>query len=178
MGELTYPCVRDYVAKRRPEIWAAAGRAIEDAFVPQTHEPGAEAEVDFADLWVDLGGVRTKCFLFTLRLSFSGQGGAPGLLHRRAGGVPGGPRGRVRRAGRGSGRQDPLRQPQGRGLAGAVRAHPHRVRPLGRRSVRTTASTRSTASPASRARTRRAASRARAGGSAATTSSRSRRSTP
>jgi transposase len=73
MTELTYSCVRDYVAKRRPEIWAAAGRAVQDAFVPQTHEPGAEAEVDFADLWVDLDGTRTKCFLFTLRLSFSGK---------------------------------------------------------------------------------------------------------
>ena len=41
--------------------------------MPQTHEPGAEAEVDFADLWIDLAGVRTKCFLFTLRLSFSGK---------------------------------------------------------------------------------------------------------
>ena len=73
MTELTYSCVRDYVARRRPEIWAAAGRAVQDAFVPQTHEPGAEAEVDFADLWVDLDGTRTKCFLFTLRLSFSGK---------------------------------------------------------------------------------------------------------
>lgn len=41
--------------------------------MPQTHEPGAEAEVDFADLWIDLAGIRTKCFLFTLRLSFSGK---------------------------------------------------------------------------------------------------------
>ena len=71
--DLTYSCVRDYVAKRRPEIWAAAGKALEEAFVPQTHEPGAEAEVDFADLWIDLAGVRTKVFLFTLRLSFSGK---------------------------------------------------------------------------------------------------------
>jgi transposase len=71
--DLTYSSVRDYVAKRRPEIWAAAGKALEDAFVPQTHEPGAEAEVDFADLWIDLAGVRTKVFLFTLRLSFSGK---------------------------------------------------------------------------------------------------------
>jgi transposase len=70
---LTYSAVRDYVARRRPEIWAAAGKAVEDAFVPQTHEPGAEAEVDFADLWIDLAGVRTKVFLFTLRLSFSGK---------------------------------------------------------------------------------------------------------
>ena len=73
MSDLTYSAVRDYVAKRRPEIWAAAGKAVEEAFVPQTHEPGAEAEVDFADLWIDLAGVRTKCFLFTLRLSFSGK---------------------------------------------------------------------------------------------------------
>lgn len=73
MTELTYSAVRDYVAKRRPEIWAAAGKATKEAFVPQTHEPGAEAEVDFADLWIDLAGVRTKCFLFTLRLSCSGK---------------------------------------------------------------------------------------------------------
>jgi transposase len=71
--DLTYSAVRDYVAKRRTEIWAAAGKALEDAFVPQTHEPGAEGEVDFADLWIDLAGVRTKCFLFTMRLSFSGK---------------------------------------------------------------------------------------------------------
>jgi transposase len=73
MIDVTYSAVRDYVAKRRPEIWAAAGKAVEEAFVPQTHQPGAEAEVDFADLWVDLAGVRTKCFLFTLRLSCSGK---------------------------------------------------------------------------------------------------------
>jgi transposase len=73
MTELTYSAVRDYVAKRRPQILAAAGKALQEAFVPQTHEPGAEAEVDFADLWVDLAGVRTKCFLFTMRLSCSGK---------------------------------------------------------------------------------------------------------
>ncbi len=73
LTELTYSAVRDYVAKRRPEILAAAGKALEEAFVPQTHEPGAEGEVDFADLWIDLAGVRTKCFLFTMRLSFSGK---------------------------------------------------------------------------------------------------------
>lgn len=65
--------MRDYVAKRRPEIMAEAGRAAEAGFVPQTHLPGAEAEVDFAELWIDLAGVRTKVFLFTLRLSCSGR---------------------------------------------------------------------------------------------------------
>jgi hypothetical protein len=33
--------------------------------------------VDFADLWIDLKGMRTKVFLFTLRLSFSGR-----VVHR------------------------------------------------------------------------------------------------
>ena len=41
--------------------------------MPQTHEPGAEAEVDFADLWVILRGVKTKTALFTLRMSSSGK---------------------------------------------------------------------------------------------------------
>ncbi len=73
MTELTYSAVRDYVAKRRPEIQAAAGKTAEKAFVPQTHEPGAEAEVDFGDVWVRLDGQLTKCALFTLRLSYSGK---------------------------------------------------------------------------------------------------------
>ncbi|MGH3096710.1 MAG: IS21 family transposase [Streptosporangiales bacterium] len=70
---LSYSTVRDYVARRRPEIFAEAGRALEAGCVPQTHEPGGEAEVDFADLWVVLRGVKTKVFLFTLRLSYSGK---------------------------------------------------------------------------------------------------------
>ena len=65
--------MRDYVRVRRPEIWAEAGRALEEVFVPQTHEPGAHGEVDFADLWIILAGVKTKVFLFTFRLSFSGK---------------------------------------------------------------------------------------------------------
>ena len=69
MRDVSYSTVRDYVARRRPEIIAEAGRTLEQAFVPQAHPPGAEAEVDFADLWIDLCGIRTKVFLFTLRLS-------------------------------------------------------------------------------------------------------------
>ncbi len=71
--ESAYSTVRDYVARRRVEIAAEAGRSVEQAFVPQAHPPGAEAEVDFADLWVELDGVLTRCFLFTLRLSASGK---------------------------------------------------------------------------------------------------------
>jgi len=61
------------VARRRPEIAAEGGRLLETAFVPQSHPPGAEGEVDFADLWVDLAGVRPKVLIFTLRLSSSGK---------------------------------------------------------------------------------------------------------
>lgn len=70
---LSYSTVRDYVAKRRLEIWAEAGRATTEGHVPQTKVPGAEAEVDFADLWIVLAGVKTKVFLFTMRLSHSGR---------------------------------------------------------------------------------------------------------
>jgi hypothetical protein len=70
---ISYPTVRDYVARRRPEILAEAGRPLEAGFVPQAHEPGAEGEVDFHDLWVILRGVKTKTALFTMRLSYSGR---------------------------------------------------------------------------------------------------------
>jgi hypothetical protein len=49
----SYSTVRDYVRVRRAEIEAGAGRGPE-VFVPQEHAPGAEAEVDFGDVWVDL----------------------------------------------------------------------------------------------------------------------------
>ena len=71
--DLSYSTVRDYVAKRRPEIAAEAGRPLEAGCVPQTHLPAAEAEVDFHDLWVIFRGVKTKTALFTMRLSFSGR---------------------------------------------------------------------------------------------------------
>jgi transposase len=71
--EVSYSTVRDYVRVRRPEIWAEAGRSLEQVYVPQCHEPAAEAEVDFADLWVVLDDRKTKVFLFTFRLSYSGR---------------------------------------------------------------------------------------------------------
>jgi transposase len=71
--DLSYSTVRAYVAKRRPEIAAEAGRSLESGCVPQAHPPAAEAEVDFHDLWVILRGVKTKTALFTMRLSFSGR---------------------------------------------------------------------------------------------------------
>jgi transposase len=73
---VSYSYVAKYVHRRRAEIVAEVqGRAgVVDGYVPQTHERGAEAEVDFAEAWVCLADELTKCFLFTLRLSFSGLG--------------------------------------------------------------------------------------------------------
>jgi transposase len=70
-----YSTVCNYVNRRRPEIEAGAreGRAHLEGTVPQVHEPGAEAEVDFADVWVRLAGEPVRCHLFTLRLSYSGR---------------------------------------------------------------------------------------------------------
>jgi transposase len=70
---ISYSTVRGYVARRRPEIVAEANRPLEEGCVPQCHDPAAEAEVDFHDLWVILRGVKTKTALFTMRLSFSGR---------------------------------------------------------------------------------------------------------
>jgi len=70
--ELSYSTVRDYVRVRRAQIDLEAGRRVE-VFVPQEHDPGAEAEVDFGELWVVLNGVKTKCHMFVFRLSHSGK---------------------------------------------------------------------------------------------------------
>ena len=70
---VAYSTVRDYVRDARPRIAVEAGKQLAEVFVPQTHAAGAEAEVDFADLWIVLAGVKTKVFLFTLRLSYSGK---------------------------------------------------------------------------------------------------------
>ncbi|MFC9335915.1 IS21 family transposase [Arthrobacter sp. NPDC057009] len=70
--ELSYSTVRDYVRVRRAQIDVEAGRRVE-VFVPQEHAPGAEAEVDFGELWVVLNGVKTKCHMFVFRLSHSGK---------------------------------------------------------------------------------------------------------
>jgi transposase len=73
--QASYTTVLNYVNRRRPEIETGArqGRAHLEGTVPQVHEPGAEAEVDFADVWVRLGGEPLKCHQFTLRLSYSGK---------------------------------------------------------------------------------------------------------
>ncbi|MFH9757280.1 IS21 family transposase [Streptomyces griseus] len=71
--DISYQMVRGYVADRRQEIRLQAGKGVVDAFVPQTHKPGAEAEVDFGDVTVKLAGELVTCYLFAFRLSYSGK---------------------------------------------------------------------------------------------------------
>lgn len=71
--DISYQMVRAYVAVRREEIRLQAGKGVVDAFVPQTHKPGAEAEVDFGDVTVKLAGELVTCYLFAFRLSYSGK---------------------------------------------------------------------------------------------------------
>ena len=73
MDDVSYPVVRAYVAKRRPEISIECGRGAPGVFVPQTHLPGREAEVDFGEIGVRLRGQLTTCHLFSLRMSYSGK---------------------------------------------------------------------------------------------------------
>lgn len=62
--------VRAYVSTVRARLPATLVRVP----VPQTHPPGAEAECDFGELYVDDdSGARIKIYLFVLRLSASGR---------------------------------------------------------------------------------------------------------
>lgn len=61
--------VRNYVGARRREL-ANITRVVT---VVQLHDPGAEAEVDFGELWCWLEGTFTKCWMFVMRLSASGK---------------------------------------------------------------------------------------------------------
>lgn len=72
-ADVSYGSVRDYVRARRVQIEIEAGRRRAQAFVPQLHAPGAEAEADFGEVWVILAEVKTKCHMFTFRLFHSGR---------------------------------------------------------------------------------------------------------
>jgi transposase len=65
--------VRRYVRERAAQIRVETGRAPVEAFVPQTHRPGMEAEVDFGEDVVNLRGEPVTCMLFALRMSYSGK---------------------------------------------------------------------------------------------------------
>lgn len=57
MADVSYPVVRAYVAERKPQVRVEAGRGAAEVFVPQTHRPGDEAEVDFGEVVVRLAGL-------------------------------------------------------------------------------------------------------------------------
>lgn len=61
--------VSRYVARRRVEL----GLDRQEVSVPQTHEAGAEAEVDFGEFYATIAGLVVKCWMFVMRLSYSGK---------------------------------------------------------------------------------------------------------
>jgi hypothetical protein len=73
MTDVSYRRVRDYVAEPKPQIRIEAGRAPARVFIPQTHRPGAEAEVDFGEVAIRLRGNLVTVYLFAFRMSFSGK---------------------------------------------------------------------------------------------------------
>ena len=66
-AEVAETTVRDYVRKRKREL----GLGVE-GHVPQAHDPGAEAEVDWGEAKVWIGGQLVTVHLFVMRLSHSG----------------------------------------------------------------------------------------------------------
>ena len=61
--------VSRHVARRRTEL----GLDHVEVAVPQAHEPGAEAEVDFGEFHAVVAGTMLKLWMFVLRLSCSGR---------------------------------------------------------------------------------------------------------
>jgi transposase len=61
--------VSRYVARRRADL----GLDRVEVAVPQSHEPGEEAEMDFGEFHAMIAGVMVKLWLFALRLSCSGR---------------------------------------------------------------------------------------------------------
>ena len=59
--------VSRYVARRRVEL----DLVHTEVFIPQTHEPGGEAEVDFGEFYITIAGQLLKVWMFVMRLSHS-----------------------------------------------------------------------------------------------------------
>ena len=60
IADVSYPVVRAYVAERKPQIRVEAGRGPAEVFVPQSHRPGDEAEVDFGEVVIRLELSRSR----------------------------------------------------------------------------------------------------------------------
>lgn len=74
-ANVKYGTVRDYVTPRRAQIEAETAPVPESVsgFVPRHHHPGRDAEVDFGEVWVLIGGTLVHCHMFVLRLCYSGK---------------------------------------------------------------------------------------------------------
>ena len=97
-AQVSYSTVAKYVQRHRAGI-AAAARAEDggvDGFVPQAKEPGAEAEVDFGDVLVELAGASGQVLPVRLPPVVRGQGLPPGVCLPGSGSIPGRARDRVR----------------------------------------------------------------------------------
>lgn len=68
-ASLSESTVRPHVARVKSEV----GLARREVMVPQTHPAGAEAEVDFGQFHVSVGGVMLRLWMFVMRLSHSGK---------------------------------------------------------------------------------------------------------
>ena len=68
-AQLSEVTVSRYVARRKSEL----GLDRVEVMVSQTHEPGAEAEVDFGEFYARIGGAMLKLWMFVMRLSCSGR---------------------------------------------------------------------------------------------------------
>jgi len=66
---LSETTVSRYVGRRRLEL----GLMHVEVSVPQTHLPGAESEVDFGEFWATIAGSSVKLWMFVMRLSCSGR---------------------------------------------------------------------------------------------------------
>lgn len=70
--------VRAYVAQVNFEL----DNTLFAVTVPQTHGPGEEAECDFGEFMAWIDGVLVKCWMFCLRLSYSGRGFHVAFCHQ------------------------------------------------------------------------------------------------
>lgn len=70
--------VRAYVAQVNFEL----DNALRVVTVPQTHGPGEEAECDFGEFMAWIDGALVKCWMFCLRLSYSGRGFHVAFCHQ------------------------------------------------------------------------------------------------
>jgi transposase len=71
--ELAESTVRSYVRRKKRQLGLAGG----EIFVPQSYAWGQEAQVDWYEAWVELGGERQKGYIFCMRSMGSG-----GAFHR------------------------------------------------------------------------------------------------